>query len=375
MSQPSTPGTRDVHGGDTAMLAPRTEAVPPTRSRRAAGRGGLLRMIVTRLAMLPVLVFVVFTVTFFTVNALPADPVAEIAGTYATDETVTQIRQELGLDKGLGERYVSAVANLFQGQFGDSYYTGREVIEDIAQRFPTTLELSILAIFVAIAWGLGIGAVSAWCAGRWPDGLGRATISFQQAMPGFIAGLLLIYFLTFKVKLFPQPTGVLSLSTTPPPRVTGSILIDSVISGRWDALGDGAAHLVLPVVSIAFVASAAFARVSRATFLTALDGQSVEFTRAQGLSGAAVVRDAWTTTRVPVLTMLAMTFGAMIGATAVIEIVFNLNGMASWGVQAITAKDLPAVTGFVTVTATFVLVVFGVLDVLVHRLDPRTRAS
>lgn len=356
-------------------VSPTLEATVPDRSARRRGPGGhhLLRMVVARIAALPVLMFVVATLTFFLVHSLPGDPARDVAGSYATPAVLAQIRRQLGISGSIWSQYKTFLNDLFHGSLGTSYASHEAVTSEIAQRFWPTAELSLAAVIFALVWGLLLGVVSAWWANRRPDSVVRGIVSLEQAIPDFVAGLVLIFLLTFKTGLLPQPTGQLGLLDTAPPVHTHAALIDAVIAGQWSVAWQAFLHLILPAVSLGFVIAAAFARVSRSTLKSALEGPQIEFARACGLRTRQVLYYASTTARTPVITLLAMVGGAILGGTAIIESVFSWGGMAAWGVTSITKKDVPSVLGFVLVTGAITIICFLILDVIVLLLDPRMR--
>lgn len=345
---------------------------PAPRSARGS-KYVLTRMIALRIVALPVLLFIVATLTFFLVHALPGDPARDIAGPYATPQVLQQIRGQLGIAAPLGTQYTTFLSQLAHGGLGTSYTSHDAVTADIASRIMPTVELAVAAVGFALVWGLALGFVGAWWANRRPDSVVRGIVSIEQAVPDFVAGLVLIFLLTFKTGLLPQPTGQLGLLDTSPPTVTHAALIDALLAGQWDVAGQAFLHLVLPAVSLGFVIAAAFARLGRSTMKAALESPQIEFARACGLRRRQVLYYASTIARTPLITLLAMVGGAILGGTAIIENVFSWGGLASWGVDSITHKDVPAVLGFVLVTGAITIVAFLVLDIVVLLLDPRVR--
>lgn len=359
----------------TVSPIPEATTNPDRRGRRAAGRGrhSLVRMIAARIVALPVLMFVVATLTFFLVHSLPGDPARDIAGTYATPAVLQQIREQLGISGSIWSQYTTFLKDLFHGSLGTSYASHATITSEIGQRFFPTLELAAAAVLFALVWGLLLGVVSAWWANRRPDSIVRGVVSLEQAVPDFVAGLVLIFLLTFKTGVLPQPTGQLGLLDAAPPVHTHAALIDAIIAGQWSIAWTAFQHLILPAVSLGFVIAAAFARVSRSTLKSALEGPQIEFARACGLRSRQVLYYASTTARTPVITLLAMVGGAVLGGTAIIENVFSWGGLSAWGVTSIIKKDVPSVLGFVIVTGAITIICFLVLDVIVLLLDPRVR--
>ena len=152
-------------------------------------------------------------------------------------------------------------------------------------------------------------------------------------------------------------------------------VVDSLLHGDWTAFTDSLGHLILPAVSLGIVLTAIFAKISRSSLASALTSAQVEFARACGLREGTVIRYAATTARTSFLTYLAITIGALLGGTAIIEKVFGWNGVAQWGLNSISQLDLPAIQGFIIVVGTVTIVIYLLLDVLVLLLDPRLRTA
>lgn len=356
----------------TTVIDEPVETRPAGRAPRS-NAAVLIRMIGMRIVALPILLFIAATLTFFLVHALPGDPARDIAGAYATPDVLKQIREQLGIAAPLSSQYTTFLHGLAHGSLGTSYTSHIAVTKEITTRLMPTVELAVAAVLFALVWGLFLGVIAAWWANRRPDSIVRGVVSIEQAVPDFVAGLVLIFLLTFKTGLLPQPTGQLGLLDQSPKPVTHAMLIDSILAGQWDTAWTAFLHLVLPAVSLGFVIAAAFARLSRSTMKAALEGPQIEFARACGLRNRQVVYYASTVARTPVITLLAMVGGAIIGGTAIIENVFSWGGLASWGVDSITHKDVPAVLGFVLITGAITIVAFLILDVVVLILDPRVR--
>lgn len=339
----------------------------------AAARRVPLRLLGRRVIALPLLAFLVASVGFLVMHVLPGDPARQIAGQYAAPFVLREIRAKLGINQSLWHQYTTFVSNLVQGNLGTSYYSGRPVGDEIFSRLPSDIELALAAVVFALAWGLLAGTISAYFRNRRTDTAVRFVVSIEQSVPDFVAGLLLIYLLAFRLGALPEASGQLALAASPPGRITGSIVLDSLLRGDWSTLGDACAHLVLPAVSLGFVIAAVFARVTRSSLGDALRSPQVEFARACGVRERTVLAYAASVARTPVITYLAIILGALFGGTAIIETVFNWNGASQWVVTSITKSDLPAVQGFIVVTAVFTLVLYVLLDVTIAVLDPRVR--
>lgn len=354
------------------------KAVPTTAPGAPAAKprtqhGLPIGMIIRRLIALPLLLFIVITIAFLIFHALPGDPARTIAGPYGDEQTIARIREQLGLDKPPLVEYGNFLRGLLSGDLGTSYYSNLPVTQEIGQRLPGTLTLIAASIGFGLLWGALLGAVSAYFQGRFPDRVSRLIVGLQQSVPDFVIGLVLLYFLAFKMQLFPQGTGQLSFGVATPPNVTGAVLIDALLAGQWDTFRNALSHLILPAVAGGALLASIYARAIRSKLAASLRGSQIEFARACGLRERTILRYAATEARGSVLTYTALMLGALLGAAAVIESVFNWNGIAQWGIQSIGQLDIPAMQGFVILTGTVTIVIYLVLDVLILALDPRLR--
>ncbi len=364
-----------IEQGERSSDPPRVTAPPAPTARRSRSLrqripiGFLLR----RLAAVPLLIILIATGSFFALRLIPGDPAEIIAGQNATPETVAEIRTRLGTDRPVMEQYTDLMSGLLRGDLGTSYMDGRPVFEAISDRLPIDLVLVGTSLTIALTGGLIIGVIGAYWRRKWPDKTLSVGVGTLQATPDFVVGLVLILIFAFHLGLFPLPTGQLGLGVMPPPDVTGVVVIDALLAGQWSTFWDAASRLVLPALSLATVVTAVVARVTRAGTVDGLRSTQAEYGRALGLRERTVVGSALAMSRTSILTYVAVTFSAMVGGSAIIQSVFNWNGMGMWGLNAIEARDLPSIQGFVIVTGTFTLLVYVALDVLVALLDPRIR--
>jgi ABC-type dipeptide/oligopeptide/nickel transport system permease component len=317
----------------------------------------------------------VITVTFMLVALVPSDPARAVAGTFATKAEIAQISKNLGLEHSLWTRYVNYWNGLFHGSLGQSIYSPTSVMSQIGQLLPSTLELVILSMFFGGILGIGLGAVSAYYHRRWQDRVSSTVVGVMQALPDFVLGVLVIYLFAYLLRILPGPEGQLSLVATPPPTVTHMILVDSLISGQFGTFWDAVQHAILPVVTLSIVISAVFARITRAAMRDAMDSEQTSFARACGLPERQVVRYALLSSRTPIMTYAAVIFGALFGGTAIVETIFNWNGLSQWAVQAMLKNDYPEIQGFVLVVGVITLFVYFLLDLGTGILDPRVRLT
>lgn len=296
----------------------------------------------SRLLALVVVLIGVSLATFLMVHAVPGDPAFALLGDQATAEDIARVRRDLGLDRPLPEQYLRYVARAVQGDLGTSIRTGQPVIRAISERLPSTIYLTLAAILLSTLTGLVVGVLAAVNRSRVVEFLVSVFPLVGLSLPTFWSGLLLI-------TLF------------------GLVL-------RWvPVVGDaGLRSLILPAVALALPTSAVVARMTRTTMLATLGEEFVRTARAKGLPSRVVVyKHALKAALTPVVTVVSLQFGALLGGAIVVESVFARPGLGRLAVEAILARDFPVVQGVVLVSAAvFVLVNFAA-ELIYSALDPR----
>lgn len=341
----------------------------------ALKRAEIVRMAVKRILLIPVAMFVVVTASFALVSIIPGDPALLVLGEFATDEQIQDVRQELGLNDPFLQRYGDYLNQVIHGDLGESLVSQQSVAADIAVRLPNTLALVALGLAVALVLGTLVGTLSAYYENRFVGRLSSGVTVVLQSTPDFLLGLLLIFFLFYLAGVAPAPIGQLGPQTSAPDPVTHFLVIDLALEGRWGDIGTVLAHTVLPVATLGGVYSAYFARVAANTMGEALRSPQVEFARACGLRERTVIRYAFLSARTPTLTYVAVLLGTLIGGDAIIEQIFSWNGIGQWALNAILARDIPQIQGFIIVAGLFTTVTYLLLDMLVAVLDPRVAAE
>ncbi|MBM3557480.1 MAG: ABC transporter permease [Alphaproteobacteria bacterium] len=327
-------------------------------------------------AALPILAGVV-VFTFILMRILPGDPAAYFAsGPNATQAEMEAIRAKLGLDRGLPEQLVLYVRDLFRGELGQSLTTGQPVARDIATRLPASIELTAIAFLLALAIALPLGVLAATRPNSAIDHLTRLVATAGVSMPTFVTGILLIYLLYYLAGWAPSPTGRIDVFVGAPPRVTGFLLIDSLLNGRLDRFLAALAQLALPASTMALFAIAPIARMTRASMLGVLSSDFIRSARALGLPGRQVLFSyALRNALVPVITTLGMVLSYMLGANVLVEKVFAWPGIGSYALDAVVTNDYAPVQGFIlTVAALFVALNLAV-DLIYGLIDPRIRLA
>ena len=205
-------------------------------------------------------------VTFVIVRLLPSNPAYALAGPAATQETINTIEKRLGLNEPIWTQYGKYIRDLVQGNFGNSFVSGRPVLSDIGDRLPATLELLALGLLLAFLIGVPLGVLGALGRGR--RIAGRASLGYgllAGAIPDFWLGLILVYAFYTKLNIVPAPLGQLGTDVTAPRNITGAVALDSLLTGNWAALQSALGHLVLPLATLVFVYMAPIVKYTRSS--------------------------------------------------------------------------------------------------------------
>jgi ABC-type dipeptide/oligopeptide/nickel transport system permease component len=335
----------------------------------------VLRYVLSRLIAFPVALFLLVTIAFLLVTLVPGDPAVKIAGEQADPTVLAAVRAEFGLDRPLPERYASYLGGLLQGDLGVSYYTKVPVAEELLSRVASSFTLVLPAIVLAVLIGVSAGTLAAFRGGGRTDRIVNGAISLGQSVPEFLVGVLLIYVLFYLLGWAPPATGQLDFTSAAPPTVTGSALVDGLLAGQWDTVGVAVSHLVLPVLTLVVALAPELAKTTRASVAEALHHPSIEFHRANGLPTAGIVRSVVAQARTPVVTYIGIIVAVLTGGSAVVELLFNWNGVGAWALDATTNLDIPAIQAVVLFYGGLSLLVYLLLEVLVTTLDPRLSFS
>ena len=330
------------------------------------------RYLVKRLLFIPVGAAVVYVLSFFVVNLIPSDPAQAVAGSSASSSVIERTNHSLGLDHSVWVRFWLSVKSLvLHFSLGHSYFSKRSVLTDIWYYLPSTLELVILSLIVAVVVGVAVGSVGAYFRGRPPDRLANAATTVLQVVPDFVLGLVLTYLLFYRAGVLPANTGQLGLLDQPSHRITGAALFDSVVTGNWTLAQSAFTHAILPVLALGVSSAAFFAKITRSVLGETLQSQQVEFARACGLGPRTVFAYAFTAARSQIITYTGLMFAGLIGGDVIVERLFSWNGIGQFSVERIEQLDLPEMQGIILVLALLTLSVLLIVDLVVARLDPR----
>jgi peptide/nickel transport system permease protein len=311
--------------------------------------------------------------TFVLSRVVPADPARLIAGPRASAEGVAKVRSDYGLDRSLPEQYARYVGNILHFDFGYSFSSFRPVSEDLADFLPATAELAISALILAAIGGVAIGVVSAVWQDSLIDRLSRLYAITGLSIPAFWLALLAQLLLFQQLGLVPFG-GRIGDEIAHPTTITGLLTIDSLITGRFDAFASALHHLVLPAIILALEPMAVIARIMRTAMLEVMREQYVQTARAKGLFERSVIlTHALRNALIPVVTMIGLQIGYLLGGSLLVESVFAWPGIGRYSAKAIVSADYNAVMAVTLIVAAIYLVTNVVVDVVYAWLDPRIR--
>jgi peptide/nickel transport system permease protein len=334
----------------------------------------VLKYIIRRLlGAIPVL-FGLSIVVFSVVHLIPGDPIRSLLGQHATPELVTEIRARMGLDRPLYEQYFIYLGQLLSGDLGKSVVNNRTVIDELASRFPATIELTLGALLLSIGLGVPLGRLAARHVQGWSDGLITVLSLLGISIPIFVLGYTLQYIFAAQMHLLPA-SGRLD------PRLdvefrTNFVFVDSILALNGEALFDAFKHLILPAVALGTIPFAIITRITRAAVLDVSNEDYVRTARAKGLSDARVnsrhiMRNAW----LPVTTVIGLQVGGLLAGAVITETVFSWPGVGSYIVNAIQDHDYLVVQSTILLFAVIFLVVNLIVDIGYAFLNPRIRYS
>jgi dipeptide transport system permease protein len=333
----------------------------------------MIRLILSRLAVLLPTFVGVSIIAFSFIRILPGDPLQAMTGERAMlPERHEQLMHDLGFDRPLPVQYVSYVGALLSGDFGKSVVTKRPVLSEFLTLFPATLELSLVAVLIAVAVGIPAGVFAAIRRGSLFDQtvMGAALVGYS--MPIFWWGLLLIIVFSGTLGWTPV-SGRISLLYFFPP-VTGFMLIDSVLSGQKGAFASALSHLILPSIVLATIPLAVIARQTRSAMLEILGEDYVRTARAKGLPPRRVIgQHALRNALIPVITTIGLQVGVLLTGAILTETIFSWPGIGKWMVDSVFRRDYPVVQGGLMLIALLIMAVNLIVDVLYGLVNPRIR--
>lgn len=334
------------------------------------------------LGILPVLLGISILV-FWLMHSIPGDFAIIALGERSTEQQRSELRQRLKLDRPLfintekganplDSQYVNFITSFATGDLGDSLKTKRPITTELKERFPATVELSLAALVIAVGVGVSIGIVAATKRGSLWDALSMTVALLGVSIPIFWLGLMMQYLFGVKLgwfELSQRLNGDVLRSFTP---TTNLYVLDGLIQGRMDVVWDALKHLALPALALSTVPMAIIARMTRSAMLEVLNQDFIRTARAKGLrESTTVLRHGLRNALIPVVTVIGLQIGLLLGGAVLTETVFSWPGIGTWLLEGIRSRDYAVVQSGVMIVALVFVLINTLVDVLYGFFDPR----
>jgi peptide/nickel transport system permease protein len=334
----------------------------------------MLRYVVRRLLLIVPILFGVSILVFFWVRALPGSPISSLLGERATPQLVEQYRERYGFNEPVYKQYLKQLRSWSKADFGNSIATHRRVSEEIKQRFPATLELTIAALIFAVGVGVPLGFFAAKKHGRLFDHASLFLSLIGISIPVFFLAIILKYVFAVRLHLLPTVGRIDVLIDTKHP--TNFYVLDAIITRDWHALWDVLKHLILPAVALGSIPLAIVTRITRAAVLDVQNEDYVRTARAKGLPPRTVdSRHVLRNALLPISTIIGLQAGLLLSGAVLTETVFAFPGIGSWLRDAIFNRDYPVIQGGILFVALVFVLVNLVVDISYAIINPRIRYS
>ena len=332
----------------------------------------MLRVVVRRLLQMVLTLFVLSALMFVWLRNLPGGPINAMLGERATPERVAHLRHVLGYDQPIWVQYGRWLARMLTGDFGNSTSTGRPIIDELAEAFPGTIELSFFALVFAVSLGLPLGYLAARHRGRLLDNVIVIGTLVGVSVPVFFLGYLLKQGFAVELAWFP-PSGRQDV-TINATHVTNFFVLDGLLTREWDAAMDAFMHLVLPGLALGTIPLAIIVRITRASVLDVLNEDYVRTAEAKGLRRSTIrARHVLRNALLPVVTAVGLQTGLLLAGAVLTETVFNYRGLGWLLSEAIAKRDYPRLQAIILLSASVYVVVNLLVDLSYAIIDPRVR--
>jgi peptide/nickel transport system permease protein len=334
----------------------------------------VLRFVVRRLLLLVPILVGLSLLVFFWIRALPAGPAESLLGERATPEAIRQIEEQYGLDEPIHIQYFEYVRTIASGDLGTTIRTRRPVADELKERFPATIELTIAALLFATILGIPLGFVAAKRYGTWVDHSSLVVSLIGISIPVFFLAILLKYIFAVKLGLLPTVGRISVLIDLEHP--TNFYTIDALIAGDLVAFWDVIKHLILPAIALGSIPLAVTARITRAAVLDVQNEDYVRTARAKGLPPREVdFRHIFRNALLPITTIVGLQTGLLLSGAVLTETVFAFPGMGTWLVEAIRQRDFPILQGGILFVSLVFVLVNLLVDISYALINPRIRVS
>ncbi|WP_164668143.1 ABC transporter permease [Virgibacillus doumboii] len=332
----------------------------------------MLKYIIRRILMLIPVLIGVSILTFSLIHLVPGDPAVSMLGNKATEAQLENLREELGLNDPYIVQYGRFLGDILQGDLGESIQSKEDIAHELMNKLPATMELAFFAMILAIVVGIGAGVIAAVKQYSWFDNITMTGALFGVSMPIFWLGLMMILLFSVQLQLMP-PSGRLS-SSIELETITNFYLLDSILTWNWTAFKDAFFHLLMPGIALSTIPMAIIARMTRSSMLEVMKQDYIRTADAKGLRGHLIIfRHALKNAFLPVLTVIGLQFGLLLGGAVLTETIFSWPGVGRYVYLAVLGRDYPIVQSTILIIATMFVLVNLLTDLLYKYFDPRIR--
>ncbi|AVQ99828.1 dipeptide transport system permease protein DppB [Oceanobacillus picturae] len=332
----------------------------------------MLKYITKRLLMLIPVLIGVSIITFSLIHLIPGDPARSMLGEKATEEQLSALRQELGLNDPYIVQYGRFLGDILQGDLGQSIQSKESIGYELLHKLPATVELTLFAMLLAVSIGILAGVIAAVKQYSWFDNISMTGALFGVSLPIFWLGLMMIWFFSVKLNILP-PSGRLTpgieMNT-----ITNFYLLDSLLTGNFRAFKDAFLHLLMPGIALGTIPMAIIARMTRSSMLEVMKQDYIRTADAKGLKTRLIIfHHALKNAFLPVLTVIGLQFGLLLGGAVLTETIFSWPGIGRYVYLAVLGRDYPVVQSTILIVATIFVLVNLLTDLLYKYFDPRIR--
>lgn len=330
----------------------------------------MLGFIIRRILIVIPTLLGVTVIVFLMLRITPGDPAELLLGERATPTALDAMREYLGLNEPLYVQYGMFIKRAIRLDLGETIWTREKVSNEIRQRFPATIELAVVAMLISCFFGMVLGIISSTKQYSWFDYLSMVTSLFGVSMPVFWLGLMLMLVFSLTLGWFPM-SGRLGVGTDLR-IITNFYVLDAILAWDWHALKDVLLHLALPAIALSTIPLAIIARMTRSSMLEVLRQDYIKTAKAKGLSQTRIVlKHALRNGLIPVVTVVGLQFGILMGGAILTETVFAWPGVGKWLFDGVVKRDYMVIQGGTLLVATTFVIVNLIVDVLYAVINPR----
>ncbi len=324
-----------------------------------------------RLVQSILVIFGVSVVIFIIARIMPGDPVTLAVGTKAPPEVIEEMRASMNLDKPIYMQYLIWLKNIFKGNFGYSLFTKRNVLYDVKQYLPATLELVLCSgVFMGLM-GIILGTISAQNKNSWIDNIVRLIAYIGVVVPPFVLAILFLLIFGYWFQVMPT-SGRIALNITEFTRITGFHTIDSLLAGNIEAFISSLKHLILPALSLSFTGLAQEARITRSTMIDNLEKDYILAHKTYGIPKLLIMYQyLLKPSFIPTISVFGLDLSVLLSNAFLVEMIFNWPGLSRYGINVILTKDLNAIVMVVIIFGVAFTIANIIVDLIVTYLDPR----